>query len=133
MLAQRLERLLAHATRGGAVADLVEVVGVREHERAASEIEDVELDQIDSGRDGRAKRAQRVLRGERRGPAVPDPDEPPLPPRELDHEAAGRVGTPADVLRRRRSHQPAASPTTIACATTMTAAIVAVSCQNSSG
>ena len=46
--AQRVEREVAHPAARGSVAHLVEMIRMGEHERASSEIEDVELDQVDA-------------------------------------------------------------------------------------
>ena len=54
------------------MADLVQVAGVRDHERAARQVDDVELDEVDTRRDGDAERADGVLRSERRRATVTD-------------------------------------------------------------
>jgi hypothetical protein len=60
---------------------------VRDHERAAGEVEDVELDEVDAVGDGRPEGAQRVLRLDGSGAAMTDPKRPPVSAGELD---AGR-------------------------------------------
>ena len=77
-LLQLGERAVAHGADSGAVADLGEVVRVSEHERTAGEVEHVELDRVDTVRKRHLERTQRVLGRERRGAAVPDPDQRPV-------------------------------------------------------
>ena len=71
------------------VADLVEVVGMRDHERPARQVEHVELDRVDARVDGGLERAQRVLGRKRRRAAVPHPERPVAVAAQPDH---GRVG-----------------------------------------
>ena len=59
-----------------AVADLVQVVGVRDDELAGAEAEHVELDEVHSGLERRAERAQRVLGRERGRSAMADAERP---------------------------------------------------------
>ena len=130
-LAQLLERERAHPASRGAVAHLVEVIGVREHERPARQVENVELDQVDAHLDRRAERAQRVLGSEGRRAAVTDAQHGTgracrsitMRPPSIADDGPDSGG----------STTPAARPTTIACATTIAAASFAVSCQNASG
>ena len=74
-LAQLGERAVAHGADSRAVAHLVQVVRVREDERAAGEVEHVELDRVDARRERDLERAQRVLGRERGRAAVADPDQ----------------------------------------------------------
>ena len=73
---QLLEREVPHAACRRAVADLVEVIRVRDHERASRQVEHVELDQVDAVLDGGAERPQRVLRRERCRASMADPEGP---------------------------------------------------------
>ncbi len=87
-LAELGERPRADRARGAPVAHLVEVVGVRQHERAAREVEDVELDEVDALLDGRPEGAERVLGREVRRAAVADPqDGRAVPAAQVDHAA----------------------------------------------
>jgi hypothetical protein len=52
------------------VADLEQIVGVREHERAIREVEDVELEHVAAELDRKLQAAQCVLACERRRAAV---------------------------------------------------------------
>jgi hypothetical protein len=132
-LSERLQREATDAARRGAVADLVEVVRVGEDERAAPEVEDVELDHVDAGLDRGAKRRQGVLRRERGRASMADPKHAAERTVELDH--AGLPGTTLDEgpFRSRRSHQPEPAATRIAWATTIAEVSLDVSCQNSCG
>ena len=120
----------AHPAARGAVAHLLEVVGVREHERPALEVEDVELDQVDAHLDGRPERAKGVLGSERRRAAMTDAEHAAGRAVQVDHDATAGAGLTGRV---RRTHHQAARPTTTAWATTIAAASFAVSCQNVSG
>ena len=122
--AQLGQRPLPHGPVGCAVADLVEVVGVREHERPAREVENVELDEVDAVRDGFAKRVERVLRREMRRAAMPDPEHGAVSAPEVDHAALRRAA---------RSHHQATSARTTAWATVIAAASWETSSQNRSG
>ena len=115
----------------GTVAHLLEVIGVREHERPALEVENVELDQVDAHLDRRPERAKRVLGSERRRAAMTDAQHAAGRAVQVDHDAAAGAGLTADGIR--RTHHQAARPTTTAWATTIAAASFAVSCQNVSG
>ncbi len=74
------------------MADLVQVVGVRDDHLAAFELQHVELDEVDSGSDRGPEGRDRVLRRERGRAAVPDPEHPAVSSLERDHGAFGRVG-----------------------------------------
>ena len=123
-LAQLGERALAHRAGRGAVAHLVEPVGVGEHERPARKVEDVELDQVDALRDRRPERAQGVLRRERGGAAVGDAQHRAVAALEVDHPSPRRAA---------RCHHQASGTSTSACATAIPAASRETSCQNCSG
>ena len=62
---------------------------MREHERAADEVEHVELDRVDAARERGLERAQRVLGRERSRAAVADADQRTVSAQEL-HGAVGR-------------------------------------------
>ncbi len=109
---------------GDAVAHLVEVIGVRDDERPARQVEDVELDEVDAELDGSAERAQRVLRLDECSAAMADPEDASVPALELDHRA---------LLRARRSHHHASGASRSACPTVRAAAVVETSSQNRSG
>src|SRR5437763_7444965 len=82
--AQALQRASAHHAACSAVADLVQVVRMREHERPVLQIEDVELEHVATELNRELERAQRVLGRERRGTAVPDAGEIPVQPPKVD-------------------------------------------------
>jgi hypothetical protein len=71
-LAQRVKALRAHPPGRRAVADLQQVVRVREDERAVLQLEHVELDEVAAEVDRARERAQGVLRLERRRALVAD-------------------------------------------------------------
>ena len=73
-LAERVEGLLPHPPGSRAVADLEQVVRVREHERPVVQVEDVELDQVAAQLDAAPQGAQGVLGLERGGALVADPE-----------------------------------------------------------
>ena len=126
-LAERCEGHAADPAGSDTVAHLLEVVGVGEHERAANEVEHVELDHVDTAVPGGAERAQGVLRSEHGCATMPDAQHrPPVACREIDHPASSR-------RRARRSHQNDSAPSTSACATVIAAASCEVCCQNTSG
>ena len=54
---ERIEAAAADTTARGAVADLAQVVGVREHERAVDEVEHVELEHVAPELDRQLQRA----------------------------------------------------------------------------
>ena len=119
------ERPRAHGARRAPVGHLVEVVGVRQDERAERQIEDVELDEVDALLDGRPEGPDRVLGLEVRRPAVADPqDGRAVLATQLDH-APLRFATP--------SHHQASAPRRSACATVNPAASVDTSSQKRSG
>ena len=72
-LSKLLERERPYRPGGRAMAHLLEVIRVREHEWAARQVEHVELDEIDAVRDRRTQRGERVLGSEVRSPAMADP------------------------------------------------------------
>src|SRR5438093_9354562 len=82
--AQALERALSHRPACSAVADLVQVVRMREHERPVLQIEDVELEHVATELDGELQGSQRVLWRQRGRTAVPDAGELPVQPSEVD-------------------------------------------------
>ena len=61
---------------------------VGEHERAVGAAEHVELDRVDPERGRRLDRSQAVLGGQGGRAAVPDPDDVPLAPQQLQHRAS---------------------------------------------
>ena len=123
-LAELLEGSRPDRAAGNAVAHFVEVVGVRDDERPARQVEDVELHEIDAELDGGAERAQRVLGLDERRTAVADPEHTPVVALELDHRAP---------LRATRSHHHARGASSSACPTVRTAAMVETSCHSCSG
>src|SRR5205823_2461499 len=82
--AQALQRASAHHAACSAVADLVQVVRMREHERPVLQIEDVELEHVATELDGERQGSQRVLWRQRGRTAVPDAGELPVQPSEVD-------------------------------------------------
>ena len=109
-LAQLFERARTDRPGRRPVADLVQVVGVREDERASPEIEDVELDEVDAEVDRGAEGAQRVLGRQSRSAPVADPqDGVAVVAPQVDHAA---------FLRRAvRSHHQESAPRIIAWST----------------
>ena len=97
---------------------------MRDDERAARQVEDVELDQVDTVVDGGPERADRVLRRDERRAPVPDPEDLAVDALERDHPAL----RPA-----RRHHHQASAASTTAWPTVRTAAIVETSRQSCSG
>ena len=102
-LAELLEGARPDGAGGDAVAHLVEVIGVRDDERPARQVEDVELDEVDAELDGGAERAQRVLGLDERRAAMADPEDASVPALELDHAALLRAR--AEPPPRERSEQ----------------------------
>ena len=90
--AQLREGTRSDPPAGLAVRELEEVVGVREHEGAVSEGEDVELDHVHALCDRALQRRQRVLRRERGGATVADAPWSPVLSERLDHDP-GAVGS----------------------------------------
>ena len=88
-LLQLGERAVAHGADCRAVADLGQIVRVGEHERAAPEVEHVELDRVDPVGERHLERTKCVLGRKRRGAAVPDADQRPIFPEQF-HGAVGR-------------------------------------------
>ena len=72
-LPQLLQRERAHPASRGPVAHLLQVIGVRQHERPARQVENVELDHVDAHLDRRPESVQRVLGSEGCRAAVTDP------------------------------------------------------------
>ena len=64
---------------------------MRDHELAGTEIENVELDQVDAYLDRRSEGSQRVLGRQSRGTSMTDPERPSVTPLERDH-GLGLVG-----------------------------------------
>ena len=64
---------------------------VPDHERAVTERDHVELDEVDARLERRAERADRVLGREGGGPAMADPQRPSRAALQRDH-GTGRVG-----------------------------------------
>ena len=81
---QTIERAPPNPAAARTVADLTEVVRVREHERPVHEVENVELEHVAAELDRKLESAQRVLRRERRRAAVTDTREVAVLPPELD-------------------------------------------------
>ena len=123
-LPQLRERALPHRTARSAVADLFQAIGVREHERPAGEVEDVELDEVDTVRDRFSERTQGVLRGEVRGPSMTDSQHAAVAAAKIDHSARRRAA---------RRHHHASGARTIAWPTAIAAASRETSSQNRSG
>src|SRR6266516_1681135 len=96
-LPQLGQRALAHAAGRRAVADLHEVVRVREDERPIGEIEDVDLDEVDAVVDRGLERAERVLGRERGRAPVADLDDRPLASKQV-HQALLITTTAASSL-----------------------------------
>ena len=124
-LPQLGERPLPHRARRPAVAHLVEVVGVGQDEGAASQVEHVELDEIDAVRDGGSKGVDGVLGRDVRRASMTDPEHAsPVSSPQLDHAA---------LLFADRSHHHASGARTIAWTTVIVAASWETSSQNRSG
>ena len=71
-LAELVEREVAHASRRSAMAHLVEMIRVCNHERAPRQVEHVELDQMHPGARAARNGAERVLRAQSGRAAVTD-------------------------------------------------------------
>ena len=121
------EREAAHTALRRSMTHLVEMVRMGEYERASVEIENVELDQVDSGVDRRSERPQGVLGSQGSGTPMTDPE----------HATRGTMKLDQDRLRGTRrvrcSHHRAARATATACTTTIATASWAVCRQNASG
>ena len=115
---------LADGAGRGPVAHLVEVVGVRDDERAARQVEDVELDQVDTVVDGGPERADVFSGAMSAAPRCPIRRTLAVDALERDHPAL----RPA-----RRHHHQASAARTTAWPTVRTAAIVETSRQSCSG
>ena len=59
-----------------------------EHERAVGAAQDVELDRVDAERSRRLDGRETVLAGQSGRAPVPDPDDVPLAPQQLQHRAS---------------------------------------------
>lgn len=87
------EGLVPDRSSGGAVADLSQVVGVRDDQVPGVEPEDVELDEIHARFERGAKPAEGVLGSKRRSTAVPDAERPAFSSLERQHGSRyGLVG-----------------------------------------
>ena len=86
------------ARRRDPMADLEQVVGMREHERPVVQVEDIELDQVAPALHPPPERPQGVLGLERGGALVADPEE---------GAALCQQGSPACARRRLRSRRAA--------------------------
>jgi hypothetical protein len=84
------EALISHRSPYGPMAHLEEVVRVSDDDLTICELENVELDQIDSGSKPGPERAEGVLRSERSGATVPDSQGQPRATLERDHGLMGR-------------------------------------------